>query len=277
MVTGCDGQLGVDLIKVLSGRHEVIGSDIKDWDITDLRVALKKIEKAKPDFLINAAAYTDVDGCELNPDLAYQVNTLGAHNLALGCFKVDAVMLHISTDFIFDGRKGSPYLEFDFPNPLSVYGKSKFASEQWIASTLSKLFIVRTAWLYGWHGKNFVKTILRLAEEREELKVVDDQIGSPTFSKDLAQKISELIETEAYGIYHITNSGKCSWYQFAQEILELAGKKNIKVAPITSKELSRPAPRPALSVLRNYCLQQRGFSLLRDYHDALSEFFALKP
>ncbi len=263
-------------MEVLSGRHEVKGCGRKDWDITDLDMTLAKISEIKPDVLVNAAAYTDVDGCEINPDLAYRVNTLGAHNLALGCLKVDAAMLHISTDFVFDGSKGTPYLEFDPPNPLSVYGKSKYASEQWVSFALCRVFIVRTAWLYGWHGKNFVKTILRLAEEKQELKIVDDQVGSPTFSKDLAQKISELIETEAYGIYHVTNSGKCSWYQFAKEILEVSGKRNVKMLPIKSEELKRPAPRPAFSVLRNYCLEQRGFPLLRDYHKALREFFSPK-
>jgi dTDP-4-dehydrorhamnose reductase len=275
LVTGSEGQLGSDLLKILPERHEVLGCDIQDWDITDLRIALENVERIRPDVIVNAAAYTDVDGCELNPDLAYRVNTLGAHNLAIAGRKVGAVMVHVSTDFVFDGKKGSPYLEFDPPHPLSVYGKSKLASEQWVAAVLSTYFIVRTAWLYGRRGKNFVKTILRLAEEKEVLRVVDDQIGSPTYSWDLAQKIAELIETEAYGIYHATNGGQSSWYEFASDILRLAGKK-VKLEPISSEELARPAARPAFSVLRNYCLEQRGFSALRDYHEALEEFFS-KP
>lgn len=277
LVTGSEGQLGSDLLKILPGKHQVVGCDIQDWDITDLESALENVSKIKPEVLINAAAYTDVDGCESNPDLAYRVNTLGAHNLAIASLKVGAVMVHISTDFVFDGRKGSPYLEFDEPHPLSVYGRSKLASEQWVSAVLNRYFIVRTAWLYGRKGKNFVKTILRLAEEKDVLRVVGDQVGSPTFSWDLAQKIAELIESEAYGIYHVTNSGQCSWYQFAKEILELVGRKETRVEPISSEELARPAPRPAFSVLRNYCLEQRGFSLLRNYHEALKEFFSSGP
>jgi dTDP-4-dehydrorhamnose reductase len=275
LVTGSEGQLGSDLLKILPAKHQVIGCDIQDWDITDLKSTLENVGRIRPEVLVNAAAYTDVDGCELNPDLAYRVNTLGAHNLAIACQKLGAVMVHVSTDFVFDGEKGSPYLEFDQPRPLSVYGKSKLASEQWVAAVLNTYFIVRTAWLYGKKGKNFVKTILKLAEEKDVLRVVDDQVGSPTYSWDLAQKIAELIETEAYGIYHVTNSGQTSWCEFAKEILRLAGK-NVKVEPISSEELARPAARPALSVLRNYCLEQRGFSLPRDYREALKEFFS-KP
>lgn len=273
LVTGSEGQLGSDLLKILPESHEVLGCDIQDWDITDLPTALENVKKIKPEVVINAAAYTDVDGCELNPDLAYRVNTLGAHNLAIASHKVGAVMVHVSTDFIFDGKKGSPYLEFDPPNPLSVYGKSKLASEQWVAAVLNTYFVVRTAWLYGRKGKNFVKTILRLAQEREVLRIVDDQIGSPTYSWDLARKIAELIETQAYGVYHATNTGQTSWYEFARDILRLAGKK-AKVERISSEELARPAARPAFSVLRNYCLEQRGFPPLRDYREALEEFFS---
>ncbi|MEW6189276.1 MAG: dTDP-4-dehydrorhamnose reductase [Actinomycetota bacterium] len=274
MVTGAKGQLGADLIDVLGKAHRVFGFSHEDMDVTDFARVTEVIGDLSPDMVIHAAAYTDVDGCELNPDKAFKVNALGTQNVAVACQKTTSIMLYISTDFVFDGRKTEPYTEFDTPNPISVYGSSKLAGERYVSSLLLRYFIVRTAWLYGKHGKNFVKTILRLAEEREELKVVNDQIGSPTYSLDLAQAIAKLINTEWYGIYHITNSGNCSWFDFARKILEYAGKKEVKVKPIGSVELNRPAKRPAFSVLRNYCLELRGLPALRNYEDALKEYLS---
>ncbi|MDI6821559.1 MAG: dTDP-4-dehydrorhamnose reductase [Actinomycetota bacterium] len=277
VVTGARGQLGTDFVQVLGKEHEVFGFSHQELDVTDFDHTVEIITNLSPDIVIHAAAYTDVDGCELDPDKAYKVNALGTQNVAVACQKTNSSMLYISTDFVFDGRKTEPYTEFDIPNPISVYGSSKLAGERYVSSLLLRYFIVRTAWLYGKHGKNFVKTILRLAEEREELKVVNDQIGSPTYSLDLVQAIAKLINTEWYGIYHITNSGNCSWFDFARKILEYAGKKEIKVKSIGSAELNRPAKRPAFSVLRNYCLELRGFPALRNYEDALKEYLSCLP
>jgi len=273
LITGSEGQLGKDLVRMLSDEHELFPFDL-DMDVTILDGTMKTVTTISPDVVIHAAAYTDVDGCELNPDLAYKVNALGTQNVALACQRCGAAMLYVSTDFVFDGKKREPYLEFDEPNPLSVYGRSKLAGERYVTSLLDRYYITRTAWLFGKQGRNFVKTILKLAEEREELTVVDDQVGSPTYSLDLAKTIAELIKTGWYGLYHTTNSGSCSWFEFAKKILEYADKRGVKVSPITSEELSRPAPRPAYSVLKNYCLELRGIQPLRHYEEALRDYFS---
>jgi dTDP-4-dehydrorhamnose reductase len=273
LITGAGGQLGRDLVKVLGGQHQLypFGHDL---DITDYSKIVSTISSIKPDLVIHAAAMTDVDGCELNPDQAFKVNALGTQNVALACRQSNAKILYLSTDFVFDGKKREPYAEFDPPNPLSVYGKSKLAGENYIITLLPNYFIVRTAWLYGREGMNFVKTILKLAEEKNELKVVNDQVGSPTYSCDLAQMIAKIIETDFFGTYHVTNAGGVSWYEFAKKILEMAGIKGVRVTPITSEELNRPAPRPAYSVLRNYVLELRGIGRMRNFEDALKDYFS---
>lgn len=276
LITGSSGQLGSDLVRVLSDTNEVLAFSHPDLDVTDFDKTKDTIVRLSPDILIHTAAYTDVDGCELDPNRAYKVNALGTQNVALGCQKVGAQMVYISTDYVFDGKRRESYTEFDEPNPLSVYGLSKLAGERYVMMLLNGFFIIRTSWLYGKQGKNFVKTILGFAEERDELKIVDDQVGSPTYTYDLAQKIGEVIKTGAFGLYHITNSESCSWYQFARDILQYAGKKNVEVRPITSEELKRPAPRPAFSVLRNYCLELRNFSPMRHYKEALREYLTGK-
>lgn len=271
LITGAEGQLGRDLVEVLGKKYELHPFDL-DLDVTDYQKIMSTVSNIRPDIVIHAAAYTDVDGCELNPDKAYEVNTIGTQNVALACRKSDAIMVYLSTDFVFDGRKKEPYTEFDSPNPLNVYGKSKLAGENYLVTQLRDYFIVRTAWLYGKHGKNFVKTILRLAEEKEELRVVNDQVGSPTYSYDLAKMIRKIIETGLFGIYHVTNAGSCTWYEFARKILELGGR-DTKVVPITSKELNRPAPRPAYSVLKNHVLELRGIGKMRGFEEALRDYF----
>lgn len=273
VVTGAEGQLGRDLVDALSGTHEIYPFDL-DLDVTDYQKVMSTIPGIKPDVTIHGAALTDVDGCELDSDRAFLVNAIGTANVALACREAGARMVYVSTDFVFDGKKTDPYTEFDETNPLSVYGKSKLAGENYVASLLHDYYIVRTAWLYGKNGKNFVETILRLAAEQPDLKVVDDQIGSPTYSHDLARKIAEVIETSWYGLYHVTNSGSCSWFEFAKAILEQAGQSKIPVKPIKSDELGRPAPRPRYSVLRNYVLELRGFSPMRDYRAALAHYFS---
>ncbi|TET53242.1 MAG: dTDP-4-dehydrorhamnose reductase [Actinobacteria bacterium] len=270
LITGAKGQLGQDLQKVFAD-EEVAAYDL-DLDITDLSPLLKKFESFKPDTIIHAAAYTDVDGCEKNQDTAFEVNALGTANVAIAANYVDAQMLYVSTDYIFDGESDKPRTEFDNVNPQSVYGKSKLAGEKAVSSLTNKFYIARTAWLYGHGGANFVKTILRAAKEKGKLKVVDDQRGSPTFSLDLAEKIKEIVKSGQYGTYHVTNSGECSWFDFAKKIVELGGI-NAQITPCSTKEYPRPAKRPAFSVLRNYNLELRGFKPMRSWQDALESYF----
>ncbi len=273
LITGAAGQLGHDLITVLEPDHKLYPFDI-DWDITDTAQVQADCAVIKPDIIINSAAYTDVDGCESNVDLAYRVNAIGPHNLALAACASGIPLVSIGTDFVFDGTKATPYDEFDIPNPQSVYGRSKLAGENLIREVCPRHYIIRTAWLYGQHGHNFVQTMLRLAGEKDTLTVVNDQIGSPTFSLDLARRIKELMVTGWHGTYHVTNAGEASWYYFAKMILRMAGFDADKVKPMTSAELERPAPRPAYSVLANYACELRGLEPMRPWQEALAEYFA---
>ncbi|MBZ4687976.1 MAG: rfbD [Clostridiales bacterium] len=271
LVTGSDGMLGSDLVDVLSQENEVIAATLNDFDITDIDKTLSWLKNSKPDIVIHSAAYTDVDGCESNIDTAYKVNGLGARNIALACNELDAAMVYISTDYVFDGEKGTAYTEFDDTNPLSIYGKSKLAGENYVKSLLNRYYIVRTSWLYGKNGKNFVTTMINLSKKMDELKVVNDQIGSPTYTPDLAKAVSQLIRKPTYGIYNITNSDYCSWFDYAREIFKIANI-NIKVYPTTTEEFNRPAPRPKYSVLDNYCWKLEGYKPLRSYREALKEY-----
>ncbi len=272
LITGAQGQLGQDFTRVLDA-HELYPFDL-DLDVTDGAAVTAKVRDVKPEIILNCAAYTDVDGCESNVETAYKVNALGPQNLALAAKAQGAVLVTVSTDFIFDGTKKTPYDEFDSPNPISVYGRSKLAGEELARTILPELYVIRTAWLYGRTGHNFVKTVLRLADERDVLTIVDDQIGCPTYSYDLAERMNELMTTGWYGTYHVTNSGTASWYEFAKEILKAAGKEGVNVRPMKSKDLDRPAPRPAYSVLRNYLTELRGLPPLRSYQEALRDYFA---
>lgn len=270
VITGAKGQLGQELVKVLDNEHEVTRIYKDDLDITAAGKVKDFISSIKPDLVIHCAAMTNVDGCEGDPDMAYKVNAFGTQNIAMACQKVDAEMVYVSTDFVFAGDKDEPYIEFDETGPLSVYGKSKLAGENYVRNLLSKYFIVRTAWLYG-EGHNFVRTMLRLAEEKEYLEVVDDQVGTPTCAKDLAIAISKLVWTDLYGTYHASNNGSCSWYEFARKIFELKGI-DIEVKPITSDKLGSPARRPAYSVMRNFALESQGIYVMRDWEEALEEY-----
>ena len=285
LITGISGMLGVDLHETLREEYEVVGLDIKDFpstslssprlhkaDITDGHRLRKLFYQLAPDFVIHTAAYADVDGCEKNPDGAHRVNALGTRNIALICQEKNIPLVYVSTDFVFDGKKNYPYTELDEPHPLNVYGRSKLAGENYVRSLLERYFIVRTSWLYGRYGKNFVETILKLAEEKEVLTVVGDQVGSPTYSRDLAQEMKKLASGSSYGIYHITNSGSCNWYNFAEEILKLAGIRGVKVKPITSKELNRPAPRPQFSVLKSSSSRPGAGNTMRPWKEALKEY-----
>jgi len=275
--------LGVDLYQALREEHEIVGLDTRDFpctlfppvnkvDITELEVIKELFSQLTPDFVIHTAAYTDVDGCEKNPDRAHRVNALGTRNIALICQEKNIPLVYVSTDFVFDGKKNCPYTELDETHPLNVYGRSKLAGENHIRSLLERYFIVRTSWLYGRHGKNFVETILKLAKEKEVLTVVGDQVGSPTYTKDLAQEMKKLVSGSSYGICHITNSGSCSWYDFAKEILKLAPIRGVKVKPITSKELNRPACRPQFSVLNSSSYRPGDENTMRPWKEALREY-----
>jgi dTDP-4-dehydrorhamnose reductase len=245
LVVGANGMLGRDLLTVLPG--ELRGVDIGEIDITSPESVRTVLLTLKPDVVVNVAAYTDVDGCETKRDLADAVNGDGVGHLARVSADIGARLVQISTDYVFDGGKGSPYLEDDPTGPLSVYGHSKLLGEQKARLNPDHL-IIRTQWLYGLYGKNFVETMLRLATERTELSVVDDQIGSPTWTVDLARAIRALIETGARGTYHAANAGFCSWNDFARAIFAEAGVK-ITLKPMTTTELNRPAPRPLYSTL----------------------------
>ncbi len=271
LITGSNGMLGHDLIDVLDGKHELIKTTSKSLDITDEDKVKDYIVNENPDIVINSAAYTDVDGCETNEEIAYKVNGEGVKNLALACKVVDCPLLHISTDYVFNGETNKPWMEDDEVGPISIYGKSKLQGEEAIESILDKFFIIRTSWLYGINGGNFPKTMLELAKTHDTLTVVTDEIGTPTYTLDLAQAISELIETEYYGIYHITNSDYCSWFDFAKYIFEVKNI-NVNVVPVTAEEFARPASRPHYSVLNNSNWVNNGFKPLRSYKEAIKDY-----
>ncbi|MDO8733620.1 MAG: dTDP-4-dehydrorhamnose reductase [Elusimicrobiota bacterium] len=283
LITGC-GMLGYDLCRVLEN-EELFCLDINEptfqvpnfqiCDITDFEKTYKTITKINPEIVIHTAAWTDVDGAEKNPGDAYRLNVIGTRNVALSCQRFDASMIYISSDYIFDGEKKEPYIEFDKANPLSVYGKSKYYGEIIVQQLVNKFFIVRSSWLYGVNGKNFVKTILNLAKEKKELKIVNDQVGCPTYTKDLASAIKVLLSTGLYGIYHVTNSESCSWYDFAKQIIKLSGS-SCEVLPTTSEKLNRPAIRPKNSVLKNFMWELNGFKPLENWRQALKNYLEEK-
>ncbi len=278
LVTGANGQLGTDLCRALSG-HQVFPLTHATVDITDFNALRKVIFAHRPEAIVNTAAYVRVDDCETNQDLAFKVNALGARNVAVLAEELGAKLVHISTDYIFGGEpvaRRTPYTEFDTPVPPNVYGQSKLAGEDFVRHLCHRHFIVRTSGLYGLAGSsgkggNFVETILRLARERDKLTVVNDQIFSPTYAPALADKIAELLPTELYGVYHVTNSGACSWFEFADEILRLAGSKT-PVLPITSAQYPQKAKRPAYSVLGHYHLKLLGLDDLRCWQEGLGEY-----
>ena len=273
LVTGSKGQLGVDLVNILSNEYYVIGLDKEKLDITNLDYVINAVKTIKPDIIINSAAYTNVDKAEENIDLSYKINALGARNLAIASLENNSRLVHISTDFVFDGEKNEPYMEFDKTNPLSIYGKSKLLGEEFIKEINPKHYILRASWLYGENGNNFVKTMLKLGNENKTLKVVNDQRGTPTYTKDLVQVINMIIKTDAYGTYHASNEGECTWFEFAKKIFEISNIKDINVLPITTEELNRPAKRPKYSVMKNYMLELNFDYKLKPWDESLKKFF----
>ena len=272
LVTGAKGQLGRDLVSLLSQNNfEVYGYGRDELDITNFENVDQVFNEVKPDIVIHAAAHTKVDLAESEPDQAYLINAIGTRNIAVYAEKVQAKLVYVSTDYVFDGSATEPIDEFTPTSPLGVYGKSKLAGEQFVRDLHTKFFIVRTSWVYGEHGNNFVKTMLKLAKSNQQLKVVHDQVGSPTYTVDLAKVIIQLIQTEKYGTYHVSNSGQCSWYEFTKAIFEEAGIE-VEVNPCTTEEFPRPAPCPAYSVFDHMSLRLNGFQEVRHWKEALHEF-----
>ena len=272
LVTGVKGQLGYDVVKELEKRGlEAIGVDIEEMDITDADSVRSVITESNPDAVIHCAAYTAVDAAEDNEAVCRKVNADGTQNIANVCKNLDIKMLYISTDYVFSGDGERPWEPEDPREPKSVYGKTKYEGELAIQNTLEKYFIVRIAWVFGVNGKNFVKTMLRLAEDHNELKVVNDQYGSPTYTYDLARLLVDMILTDKYGVYHATNEGICSWYEFACAIFKEAGLST-KVLPVTSAEYGAKANRPYNSRMSKDKLTENGFEKLPTWEDALKRY-----
>jgi dTDP-4-dehydrorhamnose reductase len=254
-------------------QHDLLGVDLPEVDLTDLTAARSSIAAFKPEVIIHAAALTDVDGAARDPDLAYRVNALGTRNVVVASAAIGAALLAISTNEVFDGAKSEPYLEFDPTNPINPYAKSKLAAEVFIRDLTKRFYIVRTAWLYGLGGNNFVKKIITRADTDGKLRVVTDEVSSPTYTEDLITAIEQLMTTGAYGVYHFTNDGACSRYEFAQKILELSGRSCIPIEPILLKDYPRPSTPPSYAPLRNFCGAQIGITL-RPWQDALADYLA---
>ncbi|WP_025681697.1 dTDP-4-dehydrorhamnose reductase [Paenibacillus massiliensis] len=278
MVTGAAGQLGTDAVRIFTEQgHEVLASDRGQLDITDQQQTIDAVTAFKPDAIVHCAAYTAVDAAETDVDGAYRVNAVGTRNLAVAAEQVGAKLIYISTDYVFDGQSEQPYHEYDNTNPQSIYGKSKRAGEVHAQTLSSRYFIVRTSWVYGLHGNNFVKTMLKLGQEKPSLQVVHDQKGSPTYTVDLVQFLAELMLTEKYGIYHASGSGACTWYEFTQAIFEEAREImgltiQAELHPCTTDQFPRPAHRPANSVMEHLSIRTNGFSDLRPWREALKDF-----
>jgi dTDP-4-dehydrorhamnose reductase len=269
-ITGSAGQLGRALQSALQG-HELLLLDLPEHDITQRAEIQGLLMDFGPDTVIHTAAFTNVDACEGQPEMAYRINALGTQNVALACQECRAPMVHISTDYVFDGAKETPYWEWDVPNPLSVYAQSKLAAERIVQALLDRFYIVRTAWLYHQGGKTFVHKVLELADEREELHFVTDEVGSPTYAPDLAHALARLIRQRVYGIYHFTNTGVCSRYEWARAILDLDGRPDYPIHPIT--DYRRAAPVPARCELANFFGAEQLGIVLRPWRDALRAYF----
>ncbi len=273
LVTGVKGQLGYDVVNELTKRgHEAVGVDVDEMDITDGEACRQVITEANPDAVIHCAAYTAVDAAEDNVDLCRRVNADGTRNIALVCRDLDIKMVYISTDYVFDGQGTRPWEPDDARDPLNVYGVTKCEGEMAVEELVKKFFIVRIAWVFGVNGKNFIRTMLRLGEEKGAVSVVDDQIGSPTYTYDLARLLVDMTESEHYGRYHATNEGFCSWYEFACEIFKQAGMAEVKVTPVDSSQFPAKAKRPMNSRMDKSKLAANGFEPLPTWQDALGRY-----
>lgn len=271
-VIGANGMLGTDFCDFLLAKEvELIKWDLPEMDITNVDKTINTIKKEKPNIIFHFAAYTDVDAAENDKAKAYAINTQGTWTLALAAKETKAKLLYMSTDYVFDGEKGIDYLESDKPNPINYYGLTKLLGEKAIIQHLKKYFIIRSSWLYGKNGRNFVSTIIKLTKEKDTLEVVSDQIGTPTYTKDICEHIYAIANSEHFGIFHLTNSGKCSWYDFASAIIKEAGLKN-KILPTKSDRINRAAKRPAYSALENFNYQTIFKQSLRPWREALKAY-----
>lgn len=272
VVTGCNGQLGraINQLYGKNEQYELVNTDVGELDITNIDEVMKFAREIKPYAIINCAAHTAVDACESEADKAYKINAIGPRNLSIAATETGAKLMHISTDYVFDGKGTRPYTEFDAVGPQGMYGKTKLAGENFVKEFADRYFIIRTAWLYG-DGKNFVKTMLRLSETNDKVRVVKDQVGSPTSTEELAKAIAYLLPTENYGLFHGTCEGDCSWADFTKEIFRLADKKTI-VEPITTEEFGAAAPRPAYSILENYMFKLTSDFMFADWHEAIARY-----
>ncbi|MBQ6930252.1 MAG: dTDP-4-dehydrorhamnose reductase [Oscillospiraceae bacterium] len=285
LITGSNGMLATQVITDLSRGYTELGevpaalkgaqlllADVDTLDITDKAATESFMAQHTPDIVINCAAYTNVDGCESNQDTAFMVNAIGSRNLAIACENTGAKLVHVSTDYVFRGDEPTPRREYDMPWPISAYGKTKYAGEQFVRQYCKKSFIVRTAWLYGYSGKNFVKTMIWLAKEKGGAKVVNDQHGNPTNAADLSHHLLKIAASEEYGTYHCTGNGECTWFEFAAEIARLAGYEGV-MSPCTSEEFPTPTKRPAYSSLDNMMLRVTVGDEMRHWKDALKAYF----
>ena len=272
LVTGAKGQLGTDLMNELANRGiEGIGVDVEEMDITDAEACRRVIKASGADAVIHCAAYTAVDAAEDNVELCRRINGEGTRNVAQACKEADVKLMYISTDYVFDGQGTRPWEPDDERHPLNVYGQTKYEGELAVEELSDKYFIVRIAWVFGVAGKNFIKTMLRLGKERGAVSVVDDQVGSPTYTYDLARLLVDMIQTDKYGRYHATNEGLCSWYEFAKEIFRQAGM-DVPVTPVSSSEFPAKATRPSNSRMSKEKLSDNGFERLPAWQDALGRF-----
>jgi dTDP-4-dehydrorhamnose reductase len=274
LVLGHKGMLGTDLVTTLGGAHDVIGKDVEDFDIVSASDCRELVEESGADVVINAAAYTNVDGCETDEAGCFSVNADGVKNVALACRGTGIKLIHFSTDYVFDGTKAVPYVEEDACNPINVYGRSKLKGEEYLREFSDNYILLRTSWLYGKNGSNFVGAIVKKAEKTGELEVVDDQTGSPTCTVDLAAAVKLLVEGEYRGIFHVTNRGTCNWYQFALKILEYKGMENVSIIPIKSAKYGKSAPRPEYSVLSCKKFTDATRRAMRFWQVALKDYIA---
>lgn len=273
IVTGCNGQLGRAVNEFYKGAPDIdfVNTDVGELDITSIDRVMELVREVKPYAIINCAAHTNVDGCETDYDNAFRINAVGPRNLSIAARETGAKLMHVSTDYVFDGKnRENPYVETDKPDPCSAYGSTKLAGERFVRDFADRYFILRTAWLYG-DGKNFVKTMLRLSETNEKIRVVNDQVGSPTSAAELAKAIGALLFTENYGLFHATCEGSCSWADFTKEIFRLAGKST-RVEEISTEEYGAPAPRPAYSILENRMFKLTTDFMFADWHDAIAAY-----
>ncbi|PEY36308.1 dTDP-4-dehydrorhamnose reductase [Bacillus cereus] len=272
LVTGAGGQLGKEFVAYFVEKGYTLYNFTREkLDVTDTVSLFLNMKKLQPDLILHCAAYTQVDAAEENWKEAYAVNAVGTRNIAVASEAIGAKLVYFSTDYVFDGERACAYHEFDQTHPLNVYGASKFAGEEAVRNFHSRYFIVRTSWLYGKYGPNFVRTMQTLAYIKKELRIVYDQIGCPTYTKDLVCKIEEIVQTNRYGVYHVSNQGKCSWFEFACRIFQEMGV-DVKAIPVKTEEYGAKADRPRYSVLQHLCLELNGFSPMRHWEEALREY-----